>query len=134
MEYQFKKFEKRNSRLETRITITKSNSIGLPTKFSEDNKIKGYKYGVLYFDKDSKAIGIHFTNSEEESNKFSIIKSDKYGASIVALSFFKVNDIDTRKYHGRYNWKIIEIENIGKLYVIELDNKKLDGGLKMGEV
>jgi hypothetical protein len=126
MEYKFEKFEKRNSRLETRITITKSNSIGLPTKFSEDNRIKRYKYAVLYFDKNSKAIGIHFTNDEEESNKFSIIKSDKYGASIVALSFFKVNDIDTRKYHGRYNWKTVEIENIRKLYVIELDNKKLD--------
>jgi len=40
MPYNFKKFEGRNARLESRITITKSNSIGFPTKFYVDNKIK----------------------------------------------------------------------------------------------
>jgi len=126
MKYNFKKFEQRNIRLESRITITKSNSLGLPTKFTEDNGVKQFNYAVLFYDSNLKAIGIQFTNDETESNKFSLIKSDKYGASIVARSFFKVNDIDTKKYHGRYNWKIVEIENIGKLFVIELDNIKLE--------
>ena len=126
MKYNFKKFEQRNIRLESRKTITKSNSLGLPTKFTEDNGVKQFNYAVLFYDSNLKAIGIQFTNDETESNKFSLIKSDKYGASIVARSFFKVNDIDTKKYHGRYNWKIVEIENIGKLFVIELDNIKLE--------
>ena len=74
MEYHFKKFDKRNVRLESRMTITKSNSFGFPTKFSEDNNIKQFKYVVLFYDKDSRAIGIHFTNREEEQNSFSLIK------------------------------------------------------------
>jgi hypothetical protein len=126
MEYNFKKFDKRNVRLETRITITKSSSFGFPTKFSEDNNIKKYKYVVLYYDKNRRAIGINFTNDDNEKNRFTIIKSDKYGASIVARSFFKVNSIDTVKYHGRYEWKTENIENIGKLFIIELENKSLE--------
>lgn len=126
MTYTFEKFQQQNVRLESRITITKSNSLGFPTKFSDDNEVKKFKYAVLYFDKQSKAIGIQFINNEEEPNKFTIIKSDKYGASIVAQSFFKVNNIDTKKYHGRYNWKTIDQENVGKLFVIELDNPKLE--------
>ncbi len=125
MDYNFKKFDKRNVRLESRITITKSNSFGFPTKYSGDNNIKHFKYVILFYDKDSKAIGINFTNNEEEQNKFTLIKSDKYGASVVARSFFKVNSIDTEKHHGRYCWKIVEVENIGKLFVIELGNKEL---------
>lgn len=124
--YNFKKFDKRNVRTESRITITKSNTIGFPTKFSEDHKIKQFKYIVLYYDKNLKAIGIHFTNDEEEQNKFSISKSEKYGASVIANSFFKVNSIDTKKYHGRYNWELKNSENIGKLFIIELDNKNLE--------
>jgi len=125
MNYNFKKFDKRNVRLESRITITRSNSFGFPTKYSEDNNVKQFKYVILFYDKDSKAIGIHFTNNEEDQNKFSLIKSDKYGASVVARSFFKTNSIDTEKHHGRYSWKIVEVENIGKLFVIELGNKEL---------
>jgi hypothetical protein len=125
MSYNFKKFDKRNVRLESRITITKSNSFGFPTKFSDDNNIKDYKYVVLFYDMDSKAIGIHFTNDTNDQNKFSIIKSEKYGASVVARSFFKSNSIDTKEHSGRYHWKKVSIEDVGELYVIELGNKDL---------
>lgn len=124
--YKFEKFNQQNTRLESRITITKSNSIGFPTKFSEDNGVKKFNYAVLFYDKEARAVGIQFTNDEQEPHKFSIIKSDKYGASLVAQSFFKLNDIDTKKYHGRYNWKKVELDNIGKIFVIELDNQKLE--------
>lgn len=124
--YNFKKFDKINVRLETRITITKTNSIGFPTQFSIDNGIKKFKYAVLFYDKSSKAIAIQFTNNESETNKFTLIQYEKYGASVIARSFFKVNNIDTEKYHGRYKWKIVEIDNIGSVYVIELNNKNLE--------
>jgi len=126
MTYNFIKFESRNVKTEDRITITKSQSIGLPTKFYNDNEVKQFKYAVLFYDVAVKAIGIQFTNNENEKNRFSIIKSVKYGGSIVSRSFFRINNIDTAKYHGRYNWKIVEQEGIGKLFVIELDNPKLE--------
>ena len=125
MEYQFKKFEGRNVRLEDRITITKSNSMGFPQKFYQDNNIKDYKYVVFFWDEQNQAIGIHFTNNEEEKNKFSIIHSKTgYGGSVATRSFFKSSSIDQKKYHGRYNWEKHNLEGVGSLFVIKLTDKK----------
>lgn len=121
MSYNFQKFEGRNLRLEDRITITKSNSIGFPQKFYKDNNIGSYSYAVLYWDAKNKAIGINFTNSESEKSKFSIMRNTAgYGGGIVARSFFKANEIDPEVYHGRYNWKKEDIEGTGVMFVIEL--------------
>ena len=117
----FQKFEKTNARQEDRITITTSNSIGFPTKFYQDNNLKDLKYVVLYYDKDDLAIGIQFTNSEEEKHKFTILRSNRgYGGAVIATSFFKVNNIDPKIYHGRYEWERQNLEGVGELYVIKL--------------
>lgn len=124
MLYNFEKFKNKNVRLEERITITKSNSIGYPSKFYQDNNIKQYKYAVLYYDKEQKVIGIHFTNDEQEKNRFSILHSKKgYGGSIIIRSFLKTYDIDPKAYHGRYNWKKYNSEATGELFVIDLKDK-----------
>jgi len=119
MEYQFKKFEKKNIRLENRITLTKSNSIGFPQKFYHDNGIKNFKYAVLFWDEKNKAIGIYFTN-EEEKGGFKVIHGQKYGAQIVVRSFLNENNIDPRIYHGRYEWSKYNLEGIGEIFVIKL--------------
>lgn len=130
MDYQFKKFEGRNIKSESRITITKSNSIGFPTKYYKDNNIKDYKYVVFYFDKNNFAIGIHFTNNEEEKNKFSIIHSKVgYGGSVVARSFFKSCDINSEKHHGRFEWKKQSVEEIGEIYIIKLNKDSLSNNI-----
>lgn len=117
----FQKFEKTNARQEDRITITTSNSIGFPTKFYQDNNLKDLKYVVLYFDKDNMSIGIQFTNNEDEKHKFTILRSNRgYGGAVIATSFFKVNAIDPKIYHGRYEWNKENPEGIGELYVIKL--------------
>ena len=117
MEYNFQKFEGRNVRLENRITITKSNSIGFPSKFYADNKVKDYRYVVLYWDDDNRAIGIKFTNEEGEKSKFTIIHSKVgYGGSVVARSFFKTYGIDPKVYHGRYDWERHDIDGVGEVW------------------
>lgn len=125
MNYQFKKFDKKNIRLEDRITITKSNSIGFPQKFYLDNDISNFRYVVLFWDKENKAIGINFTN-QEEKNGFKIIHNPKYGAQVVVRSFLKENEIDPKIYHGRYRWEKYNLEGIGEIFVIKLEqnNKK----------
>ena len=120
--YNFQKFEKTNARQENRITITKSNSFGFPTKFYQENNIRNYKYVVLFFDPSEQAIGIQFTNSEEERHKFSILKSKKFGGGIVATSFFKTYNLDPKKLHGRYLWKKENVDAVGELYIVELKN------------
>jgi hypothetical protein len=143
MDFNFQKFERTNSKYEDRITITKRKSFGFPTRFYNDNHIEEYKYAVLYFDKENKAIGINFTNSQEEKHKFTIIKSKKgFGGSIIATSFFKSYTIDSEKYYGRYKWEIKQYPNIEKLFVIVLkersdfefkaspeNNNDIDGGV-----
>ncbi len=121
--YDFTKFEGRNARLEDRITITKSNSIGFPTRFCEKNNIKSYKYVVLFWDKKNQAIGLHFINDELEKNKFSITFSDRYGGNIVARSFFRAHGLDPQKYHGKYDWKKENVDGIGEIYVVDLKTK-----------
>lgn len=120
MDYNFIKFENTHGRYEDRITITSSKSIGFPTKFYKENKIDNYKYAVLYFDQEKKAIGIQFSSDDNEPHKFTIIKSkDGYGASIVATSFFKKHGIDPKINKGKYDWQKVGTP-FGEMFVIEL--------------
>lgn len=128
--YNFKQFTDTNVRLEDRITITKSYSIGFPTKFYNDNEIANYQYVILYHDADNKLIGIRFSNNKEEQGKIAIMKSKQnYGGHIVARSFFKGNNLDPIKLKGRYTWKKkpageLGIEENGFVYIIELIQKE----------
>lgn len=126
MEFSFVKFEKTNQRFEDRITVTTSNSFGFPTKFFKDQNLSEYKYAVIYYDLNNKAVGINFNSNDEEKHKFSILKSKKgYGGSIVATSFFKTYNIDPKIYHGKYNWEKKEQEGIGTIYIIILKENRL---------
>lgn len=122
--FTFEKFTGRNTKHEDRITLTKSYSIGFPTKFFRDNKIEDFRFVVLYWDAAKKAIGIKFTNDENETSRFAIFRSKKgYGGGVSVRSFFRSNEIDPEKYHGRYKWDKKNIEGIGEIYVIELEAK-----------
>jgi hypothetical protein len=124
MSYNFTKFESRNLRQEDRITVTKSHSIGFPTKFYHDNKINEFKYVALYWDNEQKALGLKFTN-DSTGNEFSIIHSKSgYGGSIVARSFFKFNNLDPSRFRGRYLPKKVDVPELGQLFVIELVEKQ----------
>lgn len=126
MDYQFKKFESRHKKQEDRITLTKSSfSIGFPQKFYNDNGIANFKYVVLYWDQSNKAIAIHFTNSEDEKNKFKINESKSgYGGGIGIKSFLKFYNIDPNIYHGRYEWVKQQLPEIGEVYIIKLKEKE----------
>lgn len=117
----FEKFTARNSRIDNRITVTKSYSIGFPARFYSDNSLKDYKYAVLFWDADSKRIGIHFTNSDDEkSHGFSISRGkENHGGSVVARNFFKHYNINPSDYQGKYEWESAD-ENGLKMFVITL--------------
>lgn len=117
----FVKFEETNKRQEDRITVTGHSSFGFPTKFYNDNKIEEYKYVTLFFDEDNNEIGFYFHSNEAEKHKFSILKSKQgFGGSIVASSFFKSKSLDSKIYRGRYEWKKLNQEGFGEMYVIKL--------------
>ena len=117
----FEKFINTNKRTESRITITKSNSFGFPTKFYEENIMDKYNHVVLYWDKVEREIGLHFISDENEKYKFKIIHNKNgYGGQIVATSFFKVNGIDPSVHRKRYDWEKKYVDGIGELYIIKL--------------
>jgi hypothetical protein len=120
MEYNLIKFVGVHKRLEDRITVTKSSSIGLPSKFYDDNDIKNYKFAILFWDKENNVIGIHFSNEESEKDKFKIVHNKKYGGQILAKSFFKSLNIDSEKFRGRYDYELKSYDGIGKVYIINL--------------
>lgn len=122
--YQFKKFENTNARLEDRITLTRSGSIGFPTKFYQDNGIKEFRYVILFFDELKQAVGLQFANNQEEKNKFSIIHNKfGHGGAIVVRSFLKTYNIDPGEYYGRYSWSKENLPDTGELFVIELKKR-----------
>ncbi len=119
--YNLKKFESVRAKVVDKITVTRNQSIGFPTGFYRDHKISDFKYVVLYYDSEQRAIGIDFTNDGEEKSKFTIIHSkDGYGGSIIARSFFTSNGIDAKKYYGRYSWEKYPVESVGEIFVIKL--------------
>ena len=125
IEFNFKKYEKVNARFENRVTITLSRSFGFPARFCQDNKLDMFKYVVLYFDEENKAIGFCFTSDALEKNKYSLIRSKKgYGALVVASSFFKNYKLDPKKYRGKYEPKRKNITGIGRLFIINLKDKE----------
>lgn len=125
MSYKFSKFTAIRQRSVNSISITGSNTFNFPSKFYNDNFLDKYKYVILYYDKISMAIGFMFMNDEAEKSKLTIQKSDRgYGGFISATSFFKTNNIDTKLYKGRYDWKKEIVDGIGELYIIELKKKE----------
>lgn len=126
----FVKFEETNKRQEDRITVTGHSSFGFPTKFYNDNKIGEYKYVTLFFDQENNQVGFYFHNDEAEKHKFSILKSKQgFGGSIVASSFFKSKNLNSKNYRDRYEWHKENIPEIGEIFVIKL-KIKLDNPAK----
>ncbi len=127
--FNFQRFTAVGKRFEDRITITRNRAVGFPTQFYKQNYIDSYKFGVLYYDSNLNAIGVMFTNSEDEQGRIAITKSSNYGGHILANSFFKANRINTKKYAGRYDYEkkpLSEagLEGEGDLYIIYLKEKQ----------
>ncbi len=124
--YNFTRFERRSSRIENRISITKNYDFGLPSGFYRENGISSYQYAVFFFDDSKKTIGLFFTNNKKEKGSHRISHTNKMmGARISATAFLKSHGIEPSSYSGLYEWKKYEDSIIGTLYVIELGKIKV---------
>ena len=80
---------------------------------------------MLFGSKDEKRVGFQFSKEKLGKTSFSLIHSkNKQSGSIVARSFFRTFDIDSKKYQGKYVPKEIEDEEFGKIFIIELTLKE----------
>jgi hypothetical protein len=126
----FTKFTATNSKYETRLSISRSNSIGIPTQFYRDERVADYRFAVLYYDPEETRIAVRFTNDETEKGRFSITKSRDHGGTVVAASFFRGNKIDAKSVYGKYEpvkagGPEIGVDEPGTFYVISLKSRPI---------
>lgn len=121
MKFNFIKFERDYLKGTTQISITRASALGFSAKFCRLTDILNFNYVTLFYDSAKKAIGILPTNKEEKGS-FKITK-EKTTASVSITSFLNMYQLNPKTYHGRYDWTTETIPDIGKVYIIVLDNK-----------
>jgi hypothetical protein len=115
----FERFTKTGRGYKPKVSIWSSGQIGFNSGSVVRNDLDKYKYAILYFDKDTRRIGVEFTNDEGENNLVKTINRSG-GVSFSARAFLDYYDIDyskTKKYDVEYD----ENDN---LYVIPLDQSE----------
>lgn len=124
MPYKFLPFEKINRKYIDQITVTSGGAFGFPSYFYEKNHIKNYKYVIVHYDQEQKAVGLKFVSDESERKGFKIIHSLKgQGAYITAKSFFFNYGLDINLFSGKYKYQIEADPEYGEIYVIILKEK-----------
>lgn len=112
----FQRFTKTRSRGYTpKASIWSRGQIGFNQGAVEKFKIAEFDYAILFYDPDTRKIGVSFTNDGKEEGATKISKRAT-GASISASAFLDCYEIDhskTKKYD-------IEYDEREKLYVMKL--------------
>jgi len=120
--YDFLKFEKKNTRGDTKIAIHTSGVIRLSSGFCRVTNTTNAKYVIFFYDMTNKAIAFKFV-PRQESGALKVTK-DRAGAVIWAKSFMQENGLlKLRSIVGRYDWKKQTIPNIGEVFIIDLGKK-----------
>lgn len=118
MKYRFTKFNGIYPRGDTKIGLNASGLIRLSSGFCRNTNVTNFKYSILFYDRQNKAMAFKFVIKSEDG--VLRITKDGTGATISSLSFFRANNISIKNYSGRYEWKKMFIPDIGEVYIIEL--------------
>ena len=112
----FKRFTKTGRGYKPKVSIWSRGQIGFNQGSVERFNLKNYKYSILFFDDETRRIGIKFTNDENEEG-ISKIVARMGGISFSARAFLDYNDIDYSKTK-RYD---VEYDESEALYILQLD-------------
>jgi len=88
-----------------KVSVWTRGQIGFNRSAVDKLQIKKHKYAILYFDPETRTIGIKFTNDDQESGIFKIVHG-KTGAFLSAIGFVQHYEIPhkkTRKYDVEYD-------------------------------
>ncbi|CAN5668287.1 hypothetical protein BH23PAT2_BH23PAT2_00900 [soil metagenome] len=132
MNYDFSKFQRYNkemTRVVDKITLTTSKQLGFPQAFAKKHGIHEFEGVVLYWEPDSKAIAVQFTNNVAEKGFIRTVKNEKYGAYAGISTFLATHSIDPTQYQRRYDYDVVEPLQIGapadsKVFVLSLKIKE----------
>jgi hypothetical protein len=120
--YNFIKFQGNYYRGDERIGINKSGLIRLSSGFCRTTNAKSFKYVILFYDMSNKAIAFKFTNHPEDG-ALKVVQDDT-AAAVSSKAFMKANKLNLSEWAGRYDWKPLNIKEIGNVYVINQGDKK----------
>jgi len=113
----FEKFTNVRSRIDTpKVSIWTRGQIGFNQGASKEYNLDGYKFVVIYYDRETQRIGIELTNDAKCEGAVKIINRKNSGISFSATAFLKHYKIDyseTRKYGLYYDEK-------NKMFVVDL--------------
>jgi hypothetical protein len=117
------------TRVVDKITITKVNQFNFPSAMYKRNRLDRYQAVRLYYNKASWEIGLEFLEEHEEGSfKLVLSEEGRYGAYIVAKSFFFFNGLTAQLLAGRYSYKAVNLAEMGAdrpgtMYIIDLKDK-----------
>ncbi|MGH7157454.1 MAG: hypothetical protein ACREGD_00020 [Candidatus Saccharimonadales bacterium] len=128
MTFNFVETPNSTSKVIDTITLTANDYLSFPTFFVEKHKLKSQGqdlFAHLYFDKQQNAIAIQFV-AEKAAGLYKINISPQYGATCKVKSFLLNNEIDTKRYSGKYEYSKYSADAVGleggDVYVIKLKN------------
>lgn len=125
----FQQFKQTGTKLGKNIIgIMRSFGFTFSAGFYHRNKVKDFKYVVLFFNPENGgSVGFAFTNSEEAKGKFKVTHSEnKTSGSVTCRSFFFSYDLALKieQIAGKYKPQEIEHPMFGNMHYIKLSEKQ----------
>ena len=112
----FKRFTKTGRGYKPKVSIWSRGQIGFNQGSVERFNLKNYKYSILFFDDETRRIGVKFTNDENEDGISKVVVRVG-GLSFSARAFLDYNVIDYSKTK-RYD---VEYDETDDIYILQLD-------------
>ena len=121
--YNFEEFTSFKGKFASKISLVKTGGFGFSAGFFNANDLNDSVAIKLFYDKDKMVVGFKFLN-EQESGSAKLKNRKDSGGYVSAISFLNKYVIDKNKYAGRYEPRELMDDKLGKIFIIELREKK----------
>ncbi|MFA5373577.1 MAG: hypothetical protein WC354_05275 [Candidatus Omnitrophota bacterium] len=115
----FERFTNVGKSFKPKISIRGNSQIGFNCASIREFKLNEYKFAVLFYDKESKRIGIKLTNDKSEEGACKLRVRAEAGASMSARSFIDCYKLGSLKSY-RFN---VEWDAKEKMIIADLNDK-----------
>lgn len=121
----FKRYTKTTTRIIDKISVTTTGTLGFSTSFSQEHNLAEYTGATLYWNSYTREVGIQLTNKSGDDVLKLLANKNGYGYTVGAKSFFLTNKIDISTDNGRYDYRTIELRELGikeegNMFIIKL--------------